>query len=365
MHVSPHGRARVPTIAALLLLAGSTAQAPAAPWQVEHHPAPAADRGGSAAHGRVTLTGAARRSRTARRALSAGGRPCADGSGAICGTVDVPLDWRHPDMRTLAVDWKLFVHTDAGKARSTVWWNGGGPGGGTTKIESWVPGYLFGGVMASVDVLLTDVRGTGSSAIDCPLLQSASWPADDAMFAQCAAILGDTIADYGSAYAARDLNAVRKALGIAKLDLVGNSYGGMDATAYAVRFPEHTRSVVLSSAVDARATLRSLLTTKTGGYVRVLQSLCDASAGCAAGLPDVPAAFAEGLSTLHGDGAIAGVAQGANDDAPRLVTVSEGVVYALLEAARSGWMTNAGELPAAMRAHTRPLAMNPANGCKP
>ena len=90
-------------------------------------------------------------------------------------------------------------------------------------------------------MLLADVRGTGSSAPECPRLQlfDGYYPgvANHAPIAACAASIADRIDTYGSAESARDLEALRAALGIPKLDLIGNSYGAMPATAYAVRYP--------------------------------------------------------------------------------------------------------------------------------
>jgi proline iminopeptidase len=43
-----------------------------------------------------------------------------------------------------------------------------------------------------------------------------------------------------------DLEAVRKTLGLAKVALVGDSYGGLVAMAYAVSYPEHVAKLVLS-----------------------------------------------------------------------------------------------------------------------
>lgn len=53
---------------------------------------------------------------------------------------------------------------------------------------------------------------------------------------------------YTSAATADDLDAVRTHLGIAKLDLLGESYGTFLMTVYAQRHPGHVHSVILSSA---------------------------------------------------------------------------------------------------------------------
>jgi pimeloyl-ACP methyl ester carboxylesterase len=46
---------------------------------------------------------------------------------------------------------------------------------------------------------------------------------------------------------ALDTDAVQSALGYDKVDYYGGSYGGVDVSAYATRFGQHLRSVVLDS----------------------------------------------------------------------------------------------------------------------
>ena len=53
---------------------------------------------------------------------------------------------------------------------------------------------------------------------------------------------------YGSGDVADDIDAVRAALGLGKLDLWGDSYGTFLMGVYAARHPEHVRSIVLDGA---------------------------------------------------------------------------------------------------------------------
>ena len=106
--------------------------------------------------------------RSAKRAVALGAKPCKDGSGALCGQFSVPLDWNNPGGPTAGIDFKLIVHSAAGPAVSTAWWNGGGPGPSTTRNDPWLPGYLFAGLLRTHDLLLTDVRGTGVDGTQVP-----------------------------------------------------------------------------------------------------------------------------------------------------------------------------------------------------
>jgi pimeloyl-ACP methyl ester carboxylesterase len=64
----------------------------------------------------------------------------------------------------------------------------------------------------------------------------------------CGRELGSGASLYGTAAAADDIDAVRAALGLQRLDLWGASYGTYLMTVYAARHPAHVRSLVLNGA---------------------------------------------------------------------------------------------------------------------
>jgi pimeloyl-ACP methyl ester carboxylesterase len=135
-----------------------------------------------------------------------------------------------------------------GPAQSAIIVNFGGPGASTTSMRSVVPFWL-GGALARHDVLLIDDRGRGrSDAIDCPDYQHGNGPLLD-IVARCATQLGSTATDYSTADIAADDEAVRAALGYQQVDCAGTSYGGVDASAYATRFPQHLRSLLLDTPI--------------------------------------------------------------------------------------------------------------------
>ena len=170
--------------------------------------------------------------------------PC--GAGARCGTVTVPLDWGDPGGATLPIAYALYAHrSSAEPAAGTLVPIAGGPGGSNTAFPSdW--GLIYGPLLDRFDLLLVDNRGTGQSgALDCPALQHQGMTADSV--AACAEQIGAQRDLYRSANVARDLDAVRAALDIERIDLYGFSWGSVQARAYAVRFGEHLRSLVLDS----------------------------------------------------------------------------------------------------------------------
>jgi pimeloyl-ACP methyl ester carboxylesterase len=100
------------------------------------------------------------------------------------------------------------------------------------------------------DIILIDARGTGESGvIDCPNLQDgfddlSEWAA---VTGECGAQLGDAADRYGAADRAMDVEAVRDWLGYERIVFYGHSFAGVDAQAYAVRFPERVSGLVLDA----------------------------------------------------------------------------------------------------------------------
>ena len=143
---------------------------------------------------------------------------------------------------------QLFPHRDHTQpALETIVAVEGGPGYPSIGSRaSYVA--LFMPFLDHHDLLLVDNRGTGASqVINCqPLQTSAFLTLTD--IAMCGAYLGDTADLYGSGAAADDLAGVLDALGIAQIDLYGDSYGTFFSQTFAGRHPDRLRSVVLDSA---------------------------------------------------------------------------------------------------------------------
>jgi pimeloyl-ACP methyl ester carboxylesterase len=171
-----------------------------------------------------------------------------------CGRVEVAEDRSRPDGRTI----RLFVvRRDpvrlAESATEPIVFLDGGPGRSAYE-DAWWAELVLGRLAGSHPLVFMDQRGTGFSArLDCDL-----WPerrVSDRLFPaaalrRCQAKLAPKAAldRYGTSDVVMDLEAVRRALGVERLNLYGVSYGARVATAYAVLFPERVRSLVLHSA---------------------------------------------------------------------------------------------------------------------
>jgi pimeloyl-ACP methyl ester carboxylesterase len=178
------------------------------------------------------------------------------------------------------------------------------------------------------DFLLIDDRGRGSSAaINCEELQHGTAEFEDAE-RDCAAQLGNADSLYGTGDVAMDTDAVRAALGYDKVDYWGGSYGGEDVTAYATRFGQHLRSIVLD-APEGTPGLKafSLDGSEARSTAREIRLACLRSPTCSADHSDPDAELTRLVQAIRDDPA-RGWAYDANGK-PVLVTLDEGALLYL------------------------------------
>ncbi|MEU5880072.1 alpha/beta fold hydrolase [Spirillospora sp. NPDC047279] len=176
---------------------------------------------------------------------------CVPVSGAVCGTVRVPLVRGRPELGVTTVAYTLIGHRDASRpAKGTVTINPGGPGNSAIASASQYA-QMFRGLLEDHDLLLVDPRGVNrSDPVTCGALGSLPAVRDEFVRAvgECGRTLGERGRGYTSAEIADDIDAVRAKLRIERLDLLGQSYGTYLMTVYAQRHPGRVRSAVLSSA---------------------------------------------------------------------------------------------------------------------
>jgi pimeloyl-ACP methyl ester carboxylesterase len=211
--------------------------------------------------------------------------PCPAGTPAAarCGTVTVPVDRSQPGGATIPIAFQLYPATDTARpVVSTVVSSIGGPGVSNIATAGlWLS--RLQPLLGRHNFLAIDHRGIGASrAIDCPGLQHVQ--GDQAAAARvCGAQLGTAAYRYGSGDAAEDVEAVRRALHLGKIDYYGASYGAVDVRAYAYRYPQHLRSAILDSPFNSKdaAFIRTLPT----GMARISALVCKRSPSCSVGNP--------------------------------------------------------------------------------
>lgn len=183
-------------------------------------------------------------------------RPCPD-AGAVaveCADLSVPL--AEPGGRHLTL--KIARLPATGARKGSVLVNFGGPQGHQIAIMRSRP-HLFDRIRESMDVVTWDPRGyPGLSgpvlACDWRMLRTPPFPGDRAGFdalAEANRVRGERCRDtdpelfdhMDSGSDARDAEAIRVALGERWVNLIGTSYGGVIAQAYARRFPHRVRTM--------------------------------------------------------------------------------------------------------------------------
>jgi pimeloyl-ACP methyl ester carboxylesterase len=189
-----------------------------------------------------------------------------------CGHVTVPVDYAHPDGKTIdiAVD---RARSTGGKDehQGSLLYNPGGPGGSGMHFPERVTtgSPLWKKTAQAYDFVGFDPRGVGHSApISCMDPQeyvkapkADPVPDDEAdkqaqrklarEYAEgCAERSGDLLPYLTTPNTARDMDVIRAALGERKLNYLGVSYGTYLGAVYATLFPDHVRRMVVDSVVN-------------------------------------------------------------------------------------------------------------------
>jgi pimeloyl-ACP methyl ester carboxylesterase len=172
----------------------------------------------------------------------------------LCGRIKVPLLRSDPAAGSARVAFAVRPRGDRSRpSLGTILAADGGPGYSSTAapfVRSVAA--AMAPLLRRREVVFVDERGTGlSEAIDCAPLQRGLVQEYIAI-GLCGQQLGALRrAAYTTAEAAADLDAVRSALGLGKTFYYGDSYGTLLGQAYAVRYPQRLRGLILDSAYPA------------------------------------------------------------------------------------------------------------------
>ena len=203
-----------------------------------------------------------------------GSQPCAESPGFTCSNLTVPLDHQGRVKGELG----LQVAVQNGPApRGVLVFLTGGPGQPGAPFASRIASRL-GPVLAGYRLVMIDQRGTGPNALQCPALQAQMGSSDlapptKAAVTACARAIGPKRRFFGTDQTVQDLDLLRRALGVDKLNLDGVSYGTFVAERYALRYPTHVARLVLDSVVP-HVGINGLSVENASAVGRVLRSLC-------------------------------------------------------------------------------------------
>jgi pimeloyl-ACP methyl ester carboxylesterase len=231
-----------------------------------------------------------------------------------CAQMQVPMDYATPDGPTITLGLARLPATDPDKRIGSLVFNPGGPG----EVASEILGLqaLYGAPFTArlheyFDLVAFDPRGVGlSTPIQCdPQIWNEGgslFPQDQAAYdamvahnrafgASCLEATGPALAFMDTISVARDLDAVRAALGEEKLNYFGLSYGTMVGAQYAELFPERIRVMALDGALDHSQSENAWHFVEVKAYEQVFERFaawCGQSPDCALNGKDVLQEFA-------------------------------------------------------------------------
>ena len=224
---------------------------------------------------------------------------------AQCTTLEVAEDRARPDGRKIKLNiaW-LPAYNEADASPDPLFLLAGGPG--QAAVETFpAMNPMLKEVRERRHVLLVDQRGTGkSNLLSCAPPEGgrddfdASPEAMQAQATRCAQALANKadLRHYTTTDAVADLEAVRKAIGAAQVNLMGVSYGTRVAQQYAMRHPQAIRSIVLDSPVPNTLKLGNIFARNLDDALALQFALCTKAAACKGKLGD-PRAELDALLT--------------------------------------------------------------------
>lgn len=225
---------------------------------------------------------------------------------ARCGTLDVAENPDRPARRRLAIHFVVVPASAAAATEDPIVVLMGGPG------EPAIPAAAdYAEQLATLrrtrDLLLVDQRGTGASApLTCPL-HDASDPAaivrdffPPRALERCTRALRDVadLTQYGYANFARDLEALRAALGYGRLNLYAASYGTRAAQVYVRMFPASVRTLYLGSIVPIDVPMPLPFAQAAQAQLAATFDACEREAACSAAYPRLRGEFRAVMARL-------------------------------------------------------------------
>ena len=186
-----------------------------------------------------------------------------------CTMLSVPLNYADPGGRHISLALDMVPATaPQSQQQGVLLVNPGGPGGDGLPIAAEVAQGISPSVAADYDIVGFDPRGVGSSvpALSCdpsffsgvrPNYIPASSAAEQVLINRAKMYAGDCEQKFGwllpymtTEDVARDMDSIRAAFGVAKINYYAFSYGTYIGEVYATLFPSRVRRMVLDSTVD-------------------------------------------------------------------------------------------------------------------
>jgi pimeloyl-ACP methyl ester carboxylesterase len=190
--------------------------------------------------------------------------PCLEDPGLECGRLTLPIDYSRPSGEKFNLAVIRAKATMPDRRIGVLMTNPGGPGlSGVDFLLAAVQDPFFARLRERFDIVSFDPRGVGRSRpVRCEF-DGGSIPAgasDEALAVffdnfsrrfkrSCLEQNGRFITLLGTNQVARDMDALRLALGESQISYAGGSYGTLLGAVYASLFPQRVRAMVLDGGV--------------------------------------------------------------------------------------------------------------------
>lgn len=229
------------------------------------------------------------------------------------GTVSVPRNYAQPNLGVFRMAVVVVKSAQQPALPDPVVYISGGPG---SPLTMYTDNQAHHPYAPGRDLILVDQRGIGRSEPSlCPGVASellgANFAVADVLSAEAQARRrslfmacrdaakgqGISLDDFGTAATVEDFEQVRRALGIARWNVVGNSYGTTVAMTLMARHPEAIRSAVLDSVYPPDSVLPPW-SARVGAARTAFFEMCDQDAACAAAFPNLAGQYQQALDRL-------------------------------------------------------------------
>lgn len=230
----------------------------------------------------------------------------------LCGRVQRPLDPDRPDGPTIDVRYAIVPALARHKLPDPVVLLAGGPGQSAIDLAPAVL-PLLGRLNNRRDLVFIDQRGTGRSApLGCPavdvepIARRFDTAVQQRLLAECRETLGRTppltspeqLRLFTTTIAMADFDAVRRALGVGQVNLIGASYGTRAALEWHRQQPAAIRRMVLDGVAPPDMALPDSMSIDSQRALDAVFDACGREAACQSRYPRLRAEWDRLLGEL-------------------------------------------------------------------
>jgi pimeloyl-ACP methyl ester carboxylesterase len=229
---------------------------------------------------------------------------------AKCKQVEVPLNWDKPNGQKISINMAIIPAKGGFAEADPFILFAGGPGQAATDLSGLIK-IAFDKINETRDIILIDQRGTGGShKLHCDFdvatvelgLGQIDFETMEDMMRACAVEHEKTVdIRYFTTFdALKDVEHIRKLLGIEQFNIWGGSYGTRIGLLYMKLYPNSIRTAILDGVTSPNSKLFEITTLGAQMAFTALADDCAADAACYKAFGNINATF-EGLLKKYRD----------------------------------------------------------------